>query len=334
MRRLALLVTGLALVFSGCATLMPERPRASPAAVDVTGRWVGTWYGHGIAGIAREEDAMADFEQRGALGRGVLTLDGATAVDSMPFDARAAGLAGSRVLLEVDGSTVLATHELGPRHLQAKFRVNGDRMVGHVVDSDPPVRIVLEREKPQPPAPKVGAAPPRMAPPPPAAVTPPTVAQPPTTGEPAQPTPPAVAATPTPGAEPTPTQEGAKPEMPRPSVQDFAEVPELKVVFFDFDRATIRPEDLAALDQGAEWLKGNQVLVLIEGHADERGTNEYNLALGERRAKAVKEHLVNKGVPADRINTVSYGEERPVCPEKGEACWKQNRRANTLIKSQ
>src|SRR5262245_5155840 len=262
MRRLALLVTGLALVFSGCATLMPERPRASPAAVDVTGRWVGTWYGYGIAGISREEDAMAEFEQRGALGRGVITFDGAVAVDSMPFDARAAGLAGSRVLLEVDGSTVLATHELGPRHLQAKFRVNGDRMVGHVVDADPPVRIVLEREKPQPP--KVAAAPPRTTPPPTAA--PPTVAQPPAPGEPGAPTPPAVAATPTPGAEPTPT-EGAKPEMPRPSVQDFVEVPELKVVYFDFDRATIRPEDLALLDQGAEWLKGNQVLVLIEGHA-------------------------------------------------------------------
>jgi peptidoglycan-associated lipoprotein len=328
MRRLALLVAGLALVFSGCATLMPERQRAAPSAIDVTGRWVGTWYGHGIAGIAREEDAMAEFEQRGALGRGVLTFDGALAADSVPFAARAAGLAGSRVLLEVDGSTLLATHELGPRHLKAKFRVNGDRMVGHVVDSDPPVRIVLEREKP--PAPKVAATPPRMAPP--SRAEPPTVAQPPTTGEPAPLTPPAVAATPTPGAEPTP--EGAKPEMPRPAVQDFVEVPELKVIYFDFDRATIRPEDLAVLDQNAEWLKGNQLPVLIEGHADERGTNEYNLALGERRAKAVRDHLVNKGVAADRINTVSYGEERPTCTDKGEACWKQNRRANSLVKPQ
>ncbi len=332
MRRLVL-VAGLALVFSGCATLMPERPRAAPSAIDVTGRWVGTWYGHGIAGISREEDALAEFEQRGALGRGVITLDGAIAADSVPPTVRAAGLAGSRVLLEVDGSTLLAIHELGPRHLKAKFRVNGDRMVGHVVDADPPVRIVLEREKPQPPVPKVAAAPPPTARPPMGA---PGVPQPPT-AEPTPLTPPTdIAATPQPGTEltPAPTSEAAKPEAARPAPGDFAEVPELRAVYFDFDRATIRPEDLALLDENAEWLKGNQVLVLIEGHADERGTNEYNLALGERRAKAVRDHLVNKGVSADRINTVSYGEERPSCTDKGEACWKQNRRANSLIKQQ
>jgi peptidoglycan-associated lipoprotein len=324
MRRLALLVAGLALVLSGCATLMPERQRAAPSAIDVTGRWVGTWYGHGVYGIAREEEALAEFEQRGPLGRGVLTFDGAVAADSVPIAARAAGMAGSRVLLEVAGSTLKVTHELGPRHLNAKFRVNGDRMVGHVIDADPPVRIVLEREKPQPP--KLGAAPPPMAPPP-VAPRPPTSAPMETT----HPAPGSIAAvTPPPGAEGQET----KPEMARPAPQDFAEVPELKVVYFDFDRATIRPEDLAVLDQNAEWLKGNQVLVLIEGHADERGTNEYNLALGERRAKAVRDHLVNKGVTADRINTVSYGEERPSCTDKGEACWKQNRRANSLVRPQ
>jgi peptidoglycan-associated lipoprotein len=324
MRRLVLVVAGLALALSGCATLMPERPRAAPAAIDVTGRWVGTWYGHGVAGIAREEEAIAEFQQRGALGRGLFTLDGALAADAVPVTVRAAGLSGSRVLIEVDGSNLLLVHELGPRHLKAKFKVDGDRMVGHILETDTPVRIVLEREKPQPP--KLAAAPPRMPPPPVSAPGAPTTSEPLSTTHP-----PLASMTPPPGSEATPE---TKPEGMRPAVQDFAEVPDLKVVHFDFDRATIRPEDLAVLDQNAEWLKGNQVMVLIEGHADERGTNEYNLALGERRAKAVRDHLVNKGVTADRINTVSYGEERPSCTDKGEACWQQNRRANSLVKPQ
>jgi peptidoglycan-associated lipoprotein len=196
-------------------------------------------------------------------------------------------------------------------------------MVGHLVDADPPVRIVLEKEKPAPPKPAA-------APPPPVAVAPPP--PPPPMAE-AAPTPPAVTLT-LPGTEATTTAE-AKPETPaRPSPQEFSEAPELKAVHFDFDKATVRAEDVALLDENAEWLKGNQLLVLVEGHADERGTNEYNLALGERRAKAVRDHLVNKGVAADRITTVSYGEERPTCAEKTEACWKENRRSRALIKKQ
>lgn len=75
-------------------------------------------------------------------------------------------------------------------------------------------------------------------------------------------------------------------------------------------------------------------LVLIEGHADERGTNEYNLALGERRAKAAMNYLVAQGVPAARFTLISYGEERPVCRERTEQCWAQNRRAHFLVKPQ
>jgi peptidoglycan-associated lipoprotein len=74
------------------------------------------------------------------------------------------------------------------------------------------------------------------------------------------------------------------------------------------------------------------VLVLIEGHCDERGTNAYNLALGERRAKATHDYLVKRGVAAARITTVSYGEERPVCSQHNEACWSRNRRAHFLTK--
>ena len=79
-------------------------------------------------------------------------------------------------------------------------------------------------------------------------------------------------------------------------------------------------------------MKGNN-LVLIEGHCDERGTNEYNLALGERRAKATMNYLVSQGVQAARITIISYGEERPLCTEKTEACWARNRRAHFLTKA-
>jgi peptidoglycan-associated lipoprotein len=84
----------------------------------------------------------------------------------------------------------------------------------------------------------------------------------------------------------------------------------------------------------AAWLKDNtHTLLLIEGHADERGTNEYNLALGARRAKAAADYLVSQGVLATRISTVSYGEERPLCAQRTEACWARNRRAHFLVKA-
>jgi peptidoglycan-associated lipoprotein len=119
----------------------------------------------------------------------------------------------------------------------------------------------------------------------------------------------------------------------RPVVQDFAATPELVDVFFDFDKYDIRPGDAKALDSNANWLKSNpNHLVLIEGHCDERGTNEYNLALGERRAKSTMNYLVSQGVQANRITIISYGEERPQCTEHTESCWAKNRRAHFLVK--
>ncbi|HYA28430.1 MAG TPA: OmpA family protein, partial [Acidobacteriota bacterium] len=82
----------------------------------------------------------------------------------------------------------------------------------------------------------------------------------------------------------------------------------------------------------ADWLKGNPAArVEIEGHCDERGTNEYNLALGAKRAQAARDYLANLGVNSNRLSTISYGEEIPVCKESNEACWKQNRRARFVI---
>jgi len=122
-------------------------------------------------------------------------------------------------------------------------------------------------------------------------------------------------------------------QAPRPSPKEFMAVAALKEVYFDFDKYDIRPEDAKTLDANAAWLKSNgDNLVLIEGHCDERGTNEYNLALGERRAKATMNYLVSQGIQANRITIISYGEERPVCTEKTEACWAKNRRAAFLVK--
>ena len=118
-----------------------------------------------------------------------------------------------------------------------------------------------------------------------------------------------------------------------PSPKEFVESAALRDVFFDFDRYDVRTGDKGTLDENAKWLKTNQgALLLIEGHADERGTNEYNLALGERRAKATRDYLVSVGIDAGRITVISYGEERPGCTEKTEACWAKNRRAHFLVK--
>ena len=103
-------------------------------------------------------------------------------------------------------------------------------------------------------------------------------------------------------------------------------------VFFDTDQSTIREDGRQTLNRQAEWLKkyGNYQ-VTVEGHCDERGTREYNLALGERRANAARQYLVAQGIPASRIKTISYGKERPDPTGSDEAAWARNRRAVTEL---
>ena len=104
--------------------------------------------------------------------------------------------------------------------------------------------------------------------------------------------------------------------------------------FFDLDQAALRDDGRAALSRDADYLKRwPTVRITVEGHADSRGTAEYNLALGERRASAVKDYLVSLGVTGDRITVVSKGKEQPVCTEENEACWQQNRRGHPIITS-
>jgi peptidoglycan-associated lipoprotein len=169
---------------------------------------------------------------------------------------------------------------------------------------------------PKRPAMTAATAPPPVPPP---AVAPPTPA-------PAPPPAPAPVA-PAPVAPPT-----TAPAPPAPP-KEYRANDALKSIHFAFDKSNIRPADAKILDASAAYLKANpNQLVLIEGHCDERGTSEYNLALGERRAKSAMNYLVAAGIEAGRITTISYGKERPICAEHNEACWSQNRNDTFLTK--
>ncbi len=144
-------------------------------------------------------------------------------------------------------------------------------------------------------------------------------------------------------ADTTPTTGGAAggasaatPSTPSGSVQPGTEQDLVQNVgdrvFFDYDKSDIKAEGRQVLQRQADWLKKySNVTVTVEGHCDERGTREYNLALGERRATAVKKMLVALGVPASRVSTISYGKERPAVVGSNEAAWAQNRRGVTVV---
>lgn len=121
------------------------------------------------------------------------------------------------------------------------------------------------------------------------------------------------------------------PPPPPPPAPDMDKLflEEVKDAYFDYDKADIRADARTALGQTAEFLrKYPGIKVTIEGHCDERGSTEYNLALGDRRATAVKQYLVSMGIAPDRMSTISYGKEKPSCTESNETCWQQNRRGH------
>ncbi len=154
---------------------------------------------------------------------------------------------------------------------------------------------------------------------------------------PAAPPPPVAPQAPPPAPPPPPRAEAP------PQIDEYARLRAMSAeeieksglfgeVFFDFDRAEIRDADRATLAKNADALKRFDFLrVTVEGHCDERGTVEYNLALGERRARAAYDYLVSLGVPADRLKTVSYGKEVPACAVSSEECWQRNRRAHFTV---
>ena len=119
------------------------------------------------------------------------------------------------------------------------------------------------------------------------------------------------------------------PPPPKGPSDDELFLREVRDAYFDYDKADIRPDARAALSKTGDFLKNYpRFKVTIEGHCDERGSTEYNLALGDRRATAVKQYLVSLGVSADRLSTVSFGKEKPFCNESNESCWQQNRRGH------
>lgn len=164
------------------------------------------------------------------------------------------------------------------------------------------------------------------------APAPPPPAPPPAAATPAPPPPPPP---PPPKPEPAPAPPRALTEeelFAKKTVEDLNREKPLGEVYFDFDQAVIRDDQRPTLQKNADWLRRwSSVRVSIEGHADSRGTNEYNLALGERRAAAVREYLIGLGIAADRMVTVSKGEEEPVCTEENEDCWARNRRGAFVI---
>jgi peptidoglycan-associated lipoprotein len=163
-------------------------------------------------------------------------------------------------------------------------------------------------------------APPPPAPPPP----PPTAAAAPPPPQPPPPPPPARAAAP-----PALTEDQI---FANKSLAELNAEKPLGDVYFDLDESAIRDDAKAPLQRNADWLKRwTSTQITVEGHADERGSAEYNLALGSRRADSVKQYLVSLGVQAGRITVVSKGKEQPVCMEHGESCWQQNRRGHFLI---
>lgn len=114
-----------------------------------------------------------------------------------------------------------------------------------------------------------------------------------------------------------------------PKGSDGGSIPGLSTVFFEYDQARLTADARKKLAENADWIKNNSNLTIqIEGHTDERGSVEYNLSLGERRAKSVKAYLESLGIDSKRMNIISYGEEKPLAPGDSESAWSKNRRAN------
>ena len=295
-------------------------PSLSPstAGADISGKWVGMWVGTGLFNSPRQENLTLELAQKGEAGYGRLVLDNATAAESVPWEVRQQGLGGIRVFATVNGSKVRITHESDDRVFTADLTLSGDQMVGEVKGRK--VRLILARQG--------GSTNVIKETPQAAQMMPPIVASQPVAPQQAP-----VAMAPAPQAQ-EPEKQKVEEVMQRPKNEEYVTAPELKSVYFDFDKSNLRQDAVDKLSSNVTWLKENaDTFVLIEGNADERGTAEYNLALGDRRAKQTMEYLEANGIAKDRMATVSYGKERPTCTDATEECRIQNRRADFRVKS-
>ena len=311
---LVLLTAAVAACSTGGQVATPDRATSGRSGADISGRWTGKWAGTGLLMAPREDAVTVELAQHGDVAYGRLVIEGANAAESVPVDIRYAGLWGIRVRGKVSRDKVTLRHEAGGHLFTADLKLSddGEHMSGIVRGPRPNVALLLTRNPEAMPAPPQAA---QVAP---------------------EPAPPAVELPPMPPADVAATApEMNEPDPPAPRrEQDFTAVAELSPVHFDFDKAVLRKDAVDTLTGHVDWLKDNaDTLVLIEGHCDERGTDEYNVALGERRAKAVSELLSARGIAADRISTTSHGRERPVCTEATEECRTKNRRAEFRVKS-
>jgi peptidoglycan-associated lipoprotein len=161
---------------------------------------------------------------------------------------------------------------------------------------------------------------------------PPPVAPPPPPAAPTAPPPPSPPPPPPPAAVPAPPPLSEEEIFARKSLDQLNAEKPIDDVFFDLDQSIVRDDAKAALQKDADWMKKwSSVQVALEGHCDSRGSAEYNLGLGNRRATVVKDYLVSLGVPASRVTVVSKGKEQPFCNDEGESCWQQNRRGHFVI---
>jgi peptidoglycan-associated lipoprotein len=135
--------------------------------------------------------------------------------------------------------------------------------------------------------------------------------------------------------EPVPVDETQRPPVEEPTLRgkDYKEVPELSAVYFLLDQSSLSAESRSTLQRNAQVIKQHPDWeVLVEGHCDERGTTEYNLGLGQRRAAAARQYYMSLGLSGAKIATISYGKENPLCTESTEDCWARNRRAVTKVR--
>jgi peptidoglycan-associated lipoprotein len=307
-----LLMSLLMPLLAACSTMspapLPSASVAQPSGVDVAGRWRGHWTGTGLFQSYREDDVKIDLVQRGDAGYGQLVLQGTGAAESLPMAVRLDGALGTHVVAQISSSGVTLSHHLDGRRFTADLRLSddGERLFGFVRGSYPKVGLLLTRE--------------------------------PRTARPALPAPsPAATATPLPqiavlAPDPDPTETAVTTE--RPKYEEFVAVQELPAIHFEFDKSELRDDTLDTLSTHAEWLRAHaDTVVLIEGHCDERGTPEYNVVLGERRAMTVRDYLAQQGIAPERLSVVSHGKERPACAADTTDCHELNRRTEFRVRS-